>query len=85
MTSNFRIILLALPLLSVLALACGKTEVGDACDDEGKTDECVDNAVCAKDKAGATKCLKVCTEQAQCAATEECNGTTGSLKACRAK
>ncbi len=68
--------------------ACGGAEVGEECDTSGNTDECVENAVCGDsgDGTGVLKCLKVCADQADCAADEECNGVSGgSLKGCRSK
>lgn len=68
--------------------ACGGAEVGEECDTSGNTDECVENAVCGDsgDNTGVLKCLKVCVDQADCAADEECNGVSGgSLKGCRLK
>jgi hypothetical protein len=70
--------------------ACGgEGELGDACGESGVEDgECVDGAICAKrgDAAEELECLEVCTDKAQCAATEDCNGVEGSsTKACRPK
>lgn len=74
---------------SVGLMACGGADVGEACDTAGATDdECTENAVCGDsgDGTGALKCLKVCTDQSQCAADEECNGVSGSsIKGCRLK
>ena len=62
-------------------------KVGEECEEGGKTDgECESGAICGKNTAGALVCLKICTDQAGCAATEECNGVEGSSsKACRSK
>ena len=73
-------------LLLALAAACGGgAEIGEACETPGATsDECVDGAVCGDPGDGTTACLKICTDKADCAANEDCNGTSGSnLKGCR--
>ncbi len=64
--------------------ACGSNDIGDSCDKEGSTDDCVDNAVCQKNKAGAIVCAKLCTDKNQCSSNLDCEGVSGSnLKACR--
>lgn len=62
-------------------------KLGESCDESGKTDgQCESGGVCGKNSAGALLCLKVCTDQAQCATTEDCNGVEGSsIKGCRPK
>ncbi len=84
-----RTFILALGLLFASMAACsGEGAVGEECEEEGKVDgECEDNAICGKrSDNGALTCLKQCTEQAQCAATEDCNGVSGSnIKACNPK
>jgi hypothetical protein len=65
------------------AIACGKADVGESCDEAGKTDECVDDAVCTNEDDGAT-CRKLCEEQTDCAAGESCNGVSNTnLKSCQ--
>lgn len=75
--------------LFVLCLALpacgGQAEIGEACETaSATTDECVDGAVCTNESGGGFVCRKLCTEQAQCAASEGCNGISGSsLKSCQ--
>lgn len=68
-------------------IACGGSDVGDECGEEGKADsECVDGAVCGKDKAGRLICLTQCTTDLGCQAGEQCNGIANTnLKGCRPK
>jgi hypothetical protein len=76
-------------VLLVIALipACSSAgKIGETCDKEGSTTVCESNAACGKNPDGKLVCQKLCTDQAQCAATESCNGLTGSsLKTCRLK
>jgi hypothetical protein len=74
-------------VLTVIVAGCsGGNKIGESCTKQGDTNECVNDAVCAKDTANILKCLKICTSQADCQATESCNGVEGSsLKACRIK
>ncbi len=67
--------------------ACGGSDVGDECGEEGKADsECVDGAVCGKDKTGRLLCLTQCTTDLGCKAGEQCNGVANTnLKGCRPK
>jgi hypothetical protein len=74
----------------LLALAsivgCGSKKIGEECDKPGATDVCESGGVCTKDTSNATRCLKICQQQTDCASNEECNGVEGSsLKACRIK
>ncbi len=72
----------------MLMLACsGEHDLGEQCEESGKTDgECESGGVCSPDTAGALRCLKICVEQTDCPADQECNGVEGSsLKACRLK
>jgi hypothetical protein len=72
----------------LVVLACGgEGDIGEPCDERGKTDgECKSGAVCGTDTGGALRCLKICAEQANCLADQECNGVEGTnLKACRIK
>ena len=81
------------PLLAILVVlasavvlpACkSENKLGEACEEPGKTkDECADGTVCTHDTTGGLLCLKICTEQAQCATGEDCNGTdNAAVKAC---
>lgn len=77
---------LSLLVSGLLALvACGAAGLGETCDKEGATDPCDDGLVCGKEVDSSLRCQKLCTVQTDCAATEECNGMSGSLKGCRAK
>lgn len=82
MMNSVRRILLS-TCLFVLCVGCGRSGIGESCTNEGKIEECIDNAVCARDKAANKVCLKVCTDQNQCSSNETCNGGTGTIKACR--
>lgn len=69
-----------------LAAACSDAELGEKCEDVGKTDECEDGLICGADTGGAVVCLKLCAEDTQCPADRECNGVSGTnVKACRLK
>jgi hypothetical protein len=79
-------LLLLLAPLALLAAGCGSAKIGEACTKPGSTDVCESGAVCSKDSSNATLCLKICTQQSDCAATQECNGVEGSsIKGCRTK
>lgn len=68
-------------------VACGGADVGEECDEEGKADkECVDGAVCGKDKTGKLMCLTQCTTDIDCPAGYQCSGVSNTnLKGCRPK
>jgi hypothetical protein len=75
-------LLIALWLL-VAALGCGGAELGESCDDEGSTDECVDDAVCTNEDQGAA-CRALCDIKEDCPAGYDCNGVSStSLKSCQ--
>ncbi len=70
--------------LVVLALVnCGHDDIGESCSHEGQVDDCVDGAVCAKNKGGELICEKRCNSFSDCSSTQECN-TVGysDLKGC---
>jgi hypothetical protein len=72
----------------MLALGCGgEAALGEECEVEGAEGECEEGAVCGKpDDTEAPLCLKVCEDQVDCAADEDCNGVSGtSIKGCRPK
>ncbi|MBK9263371.1 MAG: hypothetical protein IPM54_26650 [Polyangiaceae bacterium] len=74
--------------LGGLLPACGGAEIGEACETRGSQDECVDDAICDLKGTDETEpvCLKVCNDASECAATEDCNGVSGSnIKACTPK
>jgi hypothetical protein len=77
----------AAAILTLALAACSSSKkVGEACEKPGSTDECESGGVCSKDSTNAVLCLKICSSQADCAATQECNGVEGSsLKGCRTK
>lgn len=78
---------LLLVCLGILVPACA-SDVGESCATKGSTDECVDGAVCELKGTSDSEpvCLKICDDSSECAATEDCNGVTGSsLKACTPK
>jgi hypothetical protein len=69
-------------------VACGDSDIGESCEEEGVVDgECVDGAVCGKKSNGSgLVCLKQCSSQADCSSDEDCNGVSGSsLKGCRTR
>lgn len=73
-------------LLLALLAACGGSELGDSCTHDGDISECDDHLVCGKRRSSdELVCLKQCKEDADCGRDENCNGTEGSLKACRPK
>jgi hypothetical protein len=80
---------LLLASATLLGVACGGADIGEPCETEGSTDECVDGAVCAQPTLTSTEpqCLKVCKDDTECnTATEACNGVSGTnIKACRPK
>ncbi len=78
-------ILLELLAAAVLLGGCGKAGLGESCTQPGHTDECQSSLVCATEPAGPVVCLKLCTDQSQCATNENCNGTPTTLKACEPK
>jgi hypothetical protein len=87
-----RLLSVWLGLLCFLALACGGDDVGaigSACSESGATTgQCAAGSVCGAhaDIDASQRCLKVCTQQSDCASGEDCNGVDGSsLKGCRLK
>lgn len=80
-------LLIAASLVTFAVIACGGSDVGDECGEEGKADaECVDGAVCGKDKTGKLVCQTQCTTDLGCQAGEQCNGIANTnLKGCRPK
>jgi hypothetical protein len=74
-------------LFSLLLACSSEAKLGEECDESGMTEDvCESGGVCGKNTGSALVCLKQCTEQANCAANEECNGVEGSsIKGCRSK
>lgn len=69
-------------------IACsGESKLGEECDEPGKTEDvCESGGVCGKQTGGAIICLKQCSDDSSCAATEQCNGVEGTnIKGCRLK
>jgi hypothetical protein len=77
--------------MSILGVAAcgGEAARGEECGESGVQEgECEAGSVCGTpgDDAELLECLKVCVDQADCPATEECNGVSGSsAKGCRPK
>ncbi len=76
-------------LLVLGIVACGRGDIGEGCEEEGKVgSECVDGAVCGKKEgnaSGSLVCLKQCSSPADCGAGETCGTIAAtSLKGCRA-
>ena len=73
---------LALGLL--LFCGCGGAEIGEECEDEGSTDDCVDGAVCTNESGERAVCRQLCKEHEDCPAEHDCNGVSQtSLKSCQ--
>jgi hypothetical protein len=73
-------------LLLLLPLGCGPNEVGEECDEVGDTDDCEDGAICTNvgDSNEEGICYWICEDHPQCAATQQCNGVSGTnLKSCQ--
>lgn len=82
--------LFALSFSALALLACGDDHpggtVGAACSNVGSSDECEGGEVCEAIADGDAYCLLLCDDQAECDATERCNGLSGdSGKACHPK
>jgi hypothetical protein len=78
---------LAVTFSALALLACGDDHpggtVGAACSNVGSSDECEGGEVCEAIADGDAYCLQRCDDQAECGATERCNGLSGeSGKAC---
>ncbi len=74
--------------VALLIFACsGEHDIGEQCEHSGQTDgECESGGVCGVDTAGVLRCQKICVEQTDCPADQECNGIDGTnLKGCRPK
>ncbi|MBI4820440.1 MAG: hypothetical protein HY791_29505 [Deltaproteobacteria bacterium] len=73
-------------LLFALHFGCDSGgALGDACKTPSSEDECESGLICTNITDRAL-CLELCTEQTECAASENCNGIEGSSKkSCQAK
>jgi hypothetical protein len=69
--------------VSMVLAACGAGGLGETCSTAGTTDGCADGLVCTNSNATAV-CQQLCTSDADCSASQNCNGITGtSLKSCQ--
>lgn len=84
--SKYSLTAMLLVGLGAFLPAC-TSDVGESCATRGSQDECVENAICdTTSSSNEPICLKVCTDDSQCASDESCNGTSGSnIKACQPK
>lgn len=71
----------------MVACGGGDAALGEECGESGADGECAEGGICGKsDSHDALQCIKICTDQTDCAAGEECNGVDGSsIKGCRIK
>ena len=72
-------------VLVLTVVACGRADIGESCDEEGKVGgQCVDGAVCGKKAGGSLVCQKQCSSPADCNGSETCGNIAGtSLRGCR--
>ena len=85
---NMKTLLVTFAAAFAFVLACsGESKTGEECDEPGKTEDvCESGSVCGMQTGGATICLKQCTDDSNCGATEACNGVEGTnIKGCRLK
>jgi hypothetical protein len=74
---------LAIGLL-LFTCGCGGADIGEACEDEGSTDDCVDDAICTNESGERAVCRQLCKEHADCPENHDCNGvSSSSLKSCQ--
>ncbi len=80
------IFILAIGVFFILPISgCGDSEIGEPCDTAGVTEGCEEGAICGNIAGGTNYCQLSCTVQADCAATENCTGITGTdQKSCQA-
>jgi hypothetical protein len=80
-----KVIVIVSMLLFVVVTGCGASDIGEECDTSGSIDDCVGGAICTA-FGTANTCYKLCKEQTECSAEEDCNGVSGSnLKSCQPK
>ncbi len=73
-------------LFLTLGVGCGRADIGESCNEPGRTSECVDEAICTGNPDGSATCRVRCTDDTQCSATEACNGVSGTnIKSCQPK
>lgn len=88
---NLRVLFLAAASTAAVLLAVpacsSEKKLGESCDESGKTEDvCESGTVCGANTTGGLQCLKICTDQTQCASTEDCNGVEGTnIKGCKPK
>ena len=71
---------LVIPVL----VACGGADLGEDCDDVGRTGECVSMAVCTNESGDRSVCREICEEHEDCPMGYSCNGVSGtSTKSCQ--
>jgi len=67
-------------------VGCGKPKVGESCKTAGDASLCESTAMCTNNASGTATCRTICTDNAQCATTEQCNGISGSnIRSCQPK
>lgn len=70
--------------LFVTSLGCGPGELGQACNDPGSEEACVDGAICTNENGDDGSCREICTGQKDCRKGYSCNGVSGtSTKSCQ--
>ena len=75
----------SLLVLTIPLVACGRGDIGEDCNHEGRVgSDCVDGAVCGRKAAGGgLVCLKQCSVSSDCGTGEECRSVVGtSLRGC---
>jgi hypothetical protein len=76
--------LAALGLTLFLAACGGEGALGESCDTPAGEGECEAGSICTNMTGGDNVCRKVCADQSQCSAGENCNGVSGSsTKSCQ--
>jgi hypothetical protein len=73
-------------IVAVLAsgAGCGAGEVGEACDEPGSEQACVDGAICTNESGDEATCREICESHEDCSEGYSCNGVTGdSTKSCQ--
>jgi hypothetical protein len=70
-------------------LTCDTSVAGgyctQACTTPGQVGDCPDGAICDSVGNQAMACVKLCMIQSDCRDDQQCNGTSGSAKACKPK
>ena len=80
------LLFLVLGILGTAAACSSRADVYQACPVSGRTDDCVDGAICAKAANGTLICQILCKDGAACPAGTDCNGVDGTnVKSCHPK